>query len=249
MVDTDRSDSSAAPAASHFPTTRQSLVQRAAHGDAETAARAIRELCAIYHEPIRSWLARNLPQVRKRDDAVQGFVEHMLQQNRFRNFQWGAAKFRSFLIKCLKWYLRGEHRKGEAEKRGGGAEPVNLDDVEVGQPAETDQLLDRDLALAVHHRVMARLAAERYAADAKAARLQALRPFLFGDTASASQSEIATRLGMTVGAVSKAVFDLRDAYFELLRDEVMQVTTPESLAEEMRYLGTLLAQVEAPDFP
>jgi DNA-directed RNA polymerase specialized sigma24 family protein len=249
MEDTDRNDSSTAPATSGFPTTRPSLVQQAGQGDSETAARAIRELCAIYHEPIRSWLARNLPQVRERDDAVQGFVEFLLEQNRFRNYQRGAAKFRSFLIKCLKWYLRGEHRKGEAEKRGGGAEPVNLEDVEVGQPAETDQLLDRELALAIHRRVMARLAVERYAAEAKAARLQALRPFLFGDTANASQAEIATRLGMTVGAVGKAVFDLRDAYFEFLRDEVMQVTTPESLAEEMRYLGTLLAQVEAPDFP
>jgi len=250
MDDTDRIGSSTAPPASHFPATRPSLVEQAAHGDPETAARAIRELCAIYHEPIRHWLARNLPQVRERDDAVQGFVEHLLQQNRFRNFQWGTAKFRSFLIKCLKWYLRGEHRKGEAEKRGAGAEPVNLGDVEVGQPAETDQPLDRELALAVHRRVMARLAAERYAAEEpKATRLQALRPSLFGDTANVSQAEIATRLGMTVGAVSKAAFDLRDAYFEFLRDEVMQIATPDGVAEEMRYLGTLLAQVEAPDFP
>ena len=97
MDDTDRIGSSTAPPASHFPATRPSLVEQAAHGDPETAARAIRELCAIYHEPIRHWLARNLPQVRERDDAVQGFVEHLLQQNRFRNFQWGTAKFRSFL--------------------------------------------------------------------------------------------------------------------------------------------------------
>ena len=124
MDDTDRIDHSTATAGGCFPATRSTLVQQAAHGDAESADRAIRELCAIYHEPIRNWLARNLPQVRERDDAVQGFVEHLLQQNRFRNFQWGGAKFRSFLIKCLKWYLRGERRKAEAEKRGGRAEPV-----------------------------------------------------------------------------------------------------------------------------
>jgi DNA-directed RNA polymerase specialized sigma24 family protein len=246
---TPRSDSSSAPPASHFPATRPSLVQQAAHGDAETAARAIRELCVLYRAPLRHWLARHLPQVRDHDDAAQGFVEFLLEQNRFRSYQPGAAKFRSFLIKCLKWYLRGEHRKAEAEKRGGGTEPVNLDDVEVGQVAETDQQLDRELALAIHRRVMSRLAKERYGAESKQARLQGLRPFLFGDTAGASQTEVATRLSMSVGAVSKALFDLRDAYFEFLRDEVMQITTPENLADEMRYLGTLLAQVEAPDFP
>jgi DNA-directed RNA polymerase specialized sigma24 family protein len=249
MHDTGQIDNHTAPPTGAFPATRPSLVHQAVHGDPETAACALRELCAIYHEPIGHWLACHLPQVRERDDAVQGFVEHLLEQNRFRSFQWGAARFRSFLIKCLKWYLRGEHRKAEALKRGGGATPVNLEDVEVGQPAETDQQLDRELAVAVHRRVMARLAVERYAAEPKAARLRALRPFLFGDTAVASQAEIASRLGMTAGAVSKAVFDLRDAYFEFLRDEVMQITTPGGLAEEMRYLGTLLAQAEAQDFP
>jgi RNA polymerase sigma factor (sigma-70 family) len=249
MDHTDRIDSSTAPPSGHFPTTRRSLVQQAAQGNPESVARAIRELCTIYHKPIYNWLARHMPQVRERDDAVQGFVEHLLVQNRLRNFQWTSARFRSFLIACLRYYLQSEHRKSEAKKRGGGAEHANLDDVEVGQPAETDEALDQELALTMHRRVMARLATERYTEELKAIRLQALRPFLFGDTTGASQAEIANHLGMTVGAVSKALFDLRDAYLELLRDEVMQITTPEGCAEEMRYIGTLLAQVDSADFP
>jgi len=190
MDDTDRIGSSTAPPASHFPPHGHRWWSRRPTVTRNRPPAPSGSLCAIYHEPIRHWLARKPAQVRERDDAVQGFVEHLLQQNRFRNFQW-AGQVSVLPHQMPQVVPAGEHRKGEAEKRGAGAEPVNLGDVEVGQPAETDQPLDRELALAVHRRVMARLAAERYAAEEpKATRLQALRPSLFGDTANVSQAEI-----------------------------------------------------------
>ena len=54
-------------------------------------------------------------------------------------------------------------------------------------------------------------------------------------------SEIASRVGMKEGAVSKAVFDLRRHFAEEIRREIQEtVTDEESVEEELRYLVRLL---------
>jgi hypothetical protein len=47
---------------------------------------------------------------------------------------------------------------------------------------------------------------------------------------------------LNANAVKKAVFDLRDAYAEIFREEILETTAREDVAEEMRYLLTLLAR-------
>ena len=47
--------------------------------------------------------------------------------------------------------------------------------------------------------------------------------------------------------VKKAVFDLRQEYYEVFRDEVSRLVRPDLIDEETRYLMTLLAGSSATD--
>jgi hypothetical protein len=52
---------------------------------------------------------------------------------------------------------------------------------------------------------------------------------------------------MSANHVKKAVFDLRQEYYEVFRDEVSRLVRPHLIDEETRYLMTLLAGSSATD--
>jgi hypothetical protein len=52
---------------------------------------------------------------------------------------------------------------------------------------------------------------------------------------------------MSANHVKKAVFDLRQEYYEVFRDEVSRLVKPDLIDEETRYLMTLLAGSSATD--
>ena len=225
-----------------FPDTLWSMVSEAGKGTSAQSAEALRHLCAIYREPILNWLRRNYNPTQA-EDLTHGFIEHLLEKNRLEHFARGNAKFRSFLLKCLKRFLRGEWRKDTADKRGGGWEPVSVEEHEVGASAELDRELDRDFAVTVHRQTLLRLR-EKFDRAGQGVRFEMLRQFILGDDPSLTYGEVAERLHLKTNAVKKAVFDLRDAYYEAFRQQVAQTTNGESVEEEMRYLVTLLADAD-----
>lgn len=230
-------------ASSPFPPTLWTLVGEASAGQSEKAEAAIRQLCEIYQEPIVHWL-RVRGHGEEARDLANGFVEFLLEKNRLEKFTRRETKFRSFLLKCLNGFLRDEWRKRTAEKRGGGVPPASLDEVEVGRGEELAKILDRQIALAIHRRVMAQLATE-YAENGKSRRFDELKPFVLSSDGTTSYAEVGERLGMTANNVKIAVLRLRARYFELFREEVSQTSTREEVDAEMRYLITLLEDTEA----
>lgn len=206
---------------------------------------ALRSLCERYRDPILHRLQQQ-GYGQEAENLAQGFVQFLLEQNRLKAFVRGEARFRSFLLKCLKGFLRDEWRKRTAGKRGGGAFHESLQEVEVGREAEWDRLLDRRFAFTIHHRAVSRLAVEREKKGEKA-RFEQLKPYLLGGTeGGASYAEVAIRLGMTPNNVKVAVLRLRGRYAELFRDEVLQTASRVEVDEEMRYLITLLADEDVP---
>jgi DNA-directed RNA polymerase specialized sigma24 family protein len=256
MEGTGQTSSTGGPG-SPFPTTRWTLVQQAAQGDPEAAAQALRELCVLYRDPIHVWLRRHGPNLQDAEDLTHGFVVWLLSENRLaanpnrpkgkgrRGFQRGSARFRSFLLECLQGYLHDLREKAKAAKRGGGAAPAETEPDEIADTSTADPQHDVDFARTVHRRTLERLLAERYAQDPK--RLQRLRGFILGRNSSVSYAEVGAELGLKTGAVKKAVFDLRDAYSEIFREEILETTAREDVAEEMRYLLTLLARADPPE--
>lgn len=229
---------------SGFPETLWTLVAEASQANGGQSESALRTLCERYRDPILHRLQQQ-GYGQEAENLAQGFVEFLLEQNRLKNFVRGEARFRSFLLRCLKGFVRDEWRKRTAVKRGGGMAHESLEEVEVGREAEWDRLMDRRFALATHRRVVGRLAIEREK-KGEMARFEQLKPYLLGGTeGGASYAEVAARLGMTPNNVKVAVLRLRGRYAELFREEVLQTASRVEVDEEMRYLITLLAHEEA----
>jgi len=222
-----------------------SLVMEASQqSDPAQVQDALKQLCEIYRRPIVEWLLRR-GYGQNSEDLANDFVVFLLEKNRLENFARGTARFRSFLIKCLKRFLRDQWRKGNAGSRGGGVPLVSLDEfeIEIGESHQADEQIDQAFALAVHVRVMSRLE-QRFLASGQTARFQELRRFALGNESDISYAEVASRLSMNPNSVKKAVFDLRERYCDFFREEVAQTVSREHIDEEMRYLLTLLARTD-----
>ncbi len=226
-----------------FPDTLWSLVGDASWGDPDKSAAALRQLCMIYREPI---VGRLLSQGYGQDaeDLASGFVEFLLERNRLENFVRGEVKFRSFLLKCLKGFLRDQWRSRVAAKRGGGEVPVSIDELELGREEELDVILDRQFALTVHRRTVERLASE-HATGSESARFARLKAYLLGGDGAMSYADLGAELGMTVNNVKVSVLRLRRRYAEYFHEDVLQTVARDAADAEMRYLISLLANTEA----
>ena len=242
-MNADTSESSGEPVPSAFPPTMWTVVLEASQGDTEAAEKAMRKLCIIYQQPILIWLQRHGHDRDAAHDLAQGFLEYLLEKNRLLSFTKGSAKFRSFLLECLQRFIRGEWRKANAAKRGAGLDPAPLEEDRIGTEVNLERILDRSFALTVHQLTTSQME-ERFNRSGKQERFHELQRFLLGDDPDVTYAQVAERLGMKPNAVKKAVFDLRDDYYQTFHQHVAQTTKGEAIEEEMRYLVTLLADAE-----
>lgn len=233
--------------AAAFPPTPWTLVLEAARGDEERFRQALGRLCVLYRDPICSWLRRTGTGPDAIEDLAQQFIQHLLEGNRLRNVERRDTKFRTFLIECLKRFVRGEWRKEMAAKRGGGAEFAEFDESRLGTRPDLEKFLDMEFARTVHRQAMARLEAGKFASEPKKARFLELRRFIWGHDPDVSYAEIAGRMGTSANHVNKAVFDLRQDYYDAFRDEVSRTVLPHLVDEETRYLMTLLVEHDGAD--
>ena len=74
---------------------------------------------------------------------------------------------------------------------------------------------------------------------------EVLRAFLPGKSASLSYDDAAVELGLSLSAMKAAIHRLRQRFREVLRSAVARtVSAPHEVDEELRYLGSLLMQVD-----
>lgn len=224
---------------SAFPRTQWTMVLTAAHGTDDQAKQAMQSLCEAYSEPVRNWLRRTYCSAERAKDLSQAFMEHLLVANRFGNFEKRDLKFRSFLITCLKRFVRGEWRKDQASKRGGHAEHVDVDEAAVGFTPDLDRQLDLDFAVAVHYRALRYLESREY--QSKPEFFSALKRFVLRREGP-SYAEIATLLRIEPNYVKKLVHDLRHHYLDAFHREVKETVAQGAQDEETRYLLELLAR-------
>lgn len=228
-----------------FPATHWSVVMSA---KAESVT-ALSTLLQAYRKPLLGWVRSQLRGQGSPDsdaeDIVQGCMEDLIRRNFLKNVAREKGRFRTFLLSCLKNYLRDEHGRRTAEKRGGamrlesldqtGADglPVYLPPASVAGP---DREYDRAWAQAVLANALGRLAGE-CAAQGNGKLYQALEPSVFRDETGAPYREIGLALGMTEKAVKTAAHRIRGRLKELVRDEILQtVANKEDWEQEIRYL-------------
>ena len=238
-------DPRAEPGHAAFPATLWTVVLQARSEDPVRAADALHQLCVQYQRAIHAWFQRSRPawvSPGRAEEWAQDFFVFMHEKNPFRKVEHRDSRFRSFLVSCLKNFLKDKLDTELAAKRGGGAAHLDIEDANVAATAEhLHEILDRELACALHERVLAQIKSAWGKKD-HAARYEALRAHILGVQPDTSYETLGAALGLTANHVKKIVFDLREAYYDFFRAEVGQlVNDPAMLDDEMRYLAGLLA--------
>lgn len=246
MLEDGNADRNDGPGRALFDATRWSIVLRAR----EKSESALAALCETYRRPLLTWLRIQGYAPEQAEDAVQGFFAHILSRAFLENVAREKGSFRTFLLRCLKNYLRDEYHRQTAAKRGGTHAPLSLDETDgegqkVREPAANgaapDREFDRAWAKAVIANALIRLEAE-YASQGNSALCAELKPAMSVDDNAPSYAQIASRLGMSEGAVKVAAHRMRNRLATIIRNEVSQTVANESdLEEEVRYLIQLFA--------
>ena len=239
-------------AAGRFAATRWTLVLNAAQrGGEQDAAPALAELCRLYWPPLYAYARRSGHTMHEAEDLTQAFFARLLAKDGLANVAPHKGRFRSFLLAAFKHFLANEWDKARARKRGGGVVHlvIDADAAEARyacEPADTltpDRVFDRQWALTVLDRVLARLRAEQDTPES-ARRFAMLEPALAAESGAVGYADLAAGLRMTEGAVKVAVHRLRRRYRELLRADIADtVADPSQVEEEIRSLIAALAAV------
>lgn len=229
-----------------FVTTRWTQVV-ATRGDSIEARQALSDLCAAYYAPVIAFLRREGRDEDAARELAHEFFARILQGTAFDRADPARGRFRSYLLGALKHFLANRRVHGLRGRRGAGARHEPL-------PAETetdpalanalpapgvpvpDAVFDREWALSVLERALGALQREaEVAGDSRA--FEALKPWLTGDDPGTVQAEVATRLGLSEGAVRVAIHRLRRRFREAVKAEIAQTLhDPGEAADELRHL-------------
>src|SRR5215472_6303801 len=236
-----------------FASTRWTVVRQAA--DSQTASQhalsALTELCQIYWRPVYVFLRRQGVAQHDAQDLTQGFFVELIESRAYTRADPAKGRFRSFLLGALKHFVGHQRDRDQAQKRGGGALPVQLDERAIAEADmyaassrkwSADGVFEREWAAALLRQALNRLGQE-YMVAGKAALFESLKVHLTGDEAAAvSYEEMAKRLGRGATTLRSDVARLRTRYRAILREEVSAtVIDPRDVDEELRLLRQVMA--------
>src|SRR5438552_9075987 len=154
--------------AAQFPATLWSVVLLAGQDSSPKSQEALATLCRAYWFPLYAYLRRQGKSPPDAQDLTQSFLLHLLEKHTLSRVQPEKGKFRSFLLASLQYFLADERDKQQAQKRGGGATFISLDDWNAeecyrAEPAEhldPAKVFERRWAMTLLDRTLARLEAE-----------------------------------------------------------------------------------------
>jgi RNA polymerase sigma-70 factor (ECF subfamily) len=238
-----------------FTTTRWSLVLAGANsdGDQQKAAQALAELCRTYWRPIFSYVCRRGYSSEDAQDLTQDFFLMILETNWLRQADQERGRFRSLLLKSLQNFLHNVADKKQTLKRGGSVEFVSWDAWMAEAPSRLsfssraldslapERLFDLRWAATVVEHALRRLR-EECEGKGRLRLFEALRDYLTAEHTDISYTDIGGSLGVADTVVKKQLYNLRQRYRWLLRDEVAHtVESPVDVDDEIRHLCAALA--------
>lgn len=222
----------------------------AGRGSTPSSREALQTLCSGYWYPLYALARRSGRDADSAQDSVQAFFTKLIEKETLAAADPRRGRFRDFLLVAFRNHMRNETESERAFKRGGDRLQFSLDArgpegrflAEPEHRATPDRLFERDWALAVLERVLARLR-ESYASAGKGQLFDALKETLAGDE-RAVQATQAAALGMTAGAFKVAAHRLRCRYRETLRAEIAGTLAGDgNIEDEIRALFAALAPV------
>jgi len=226
-----------------FPETRWTLVLGASGGSASIANDALQSLAEQYRPAVCQWFRRAGVTAEDAEDLSQEFVLDLFQGRVLGGFTRRDSRFRVFLQTCLRNFLRDDLRRRLAQKRGGGTTLLELDESRVALPGlSAIECLDDEFALLVHRRAIDRVRTE-WDEKGLRQRFNHLEQFMFSPPAPGDYEATARSLGITLSVVKKTVFDLRQAYYQAVRQQILQTVSREEVAGELSYLVEVLCRL------
>jgi RNA polymerase sigma-70 factor (ECF subfamily) len=245
MVPAEQPSKATGQGAGVFETTHWSVVVHAGDSRSPEADSAMERLCRTYWYPLYVFVRRKGHSHEDASDLTQAFFAKFLEKRYLKSVDASLGKFRTFLLTSMTNFLANEWDKSQAQKRGGGQRVISFDDataeeryqLEPVQQTTPETLYERRWAQTVMGMVLDRLAKET---DTK--RFDALKPFLLEDKGARSYDEAAAQLGMSVTAITSAIYRMRTRFSALLVEEVSNtVDTPEGVEPELRHLLATLS--------
>jgi RNA polymerase sigma-70 factor (ECF subfamily) len=254
MMSHERGDSAAgrtmhtSAGASHFPTTRWTLVITAGDPKQKEAHSALVSLCEAYWYPLYAFVRRRGDPADQAQDLTQEFFVRVLNGRYLDRADPEKGRFRAFILTSLKFFLADEADRHRAQRRGGGnvlsLEMSSGEERYQRDPAHNEtpeRIFERRWALSMLDRVVNKLRAE-FVQHGRLEHFDRLKLFLLdqGDTPYAA---LAREMGTSEGALKVAVHRLRKRYRELFRQEIAEtVADPADVESELRFLATALAR-------
>jgi RNA polymerase sigma factor (sigma-70 family) len=227
-----------------FPPTLWTLVSGAGAG----SPAALDQLCRLYWKPIREYLRRFRLAHEDAEDLTQGFLLHLMSAGRLARPQRTLGRFRSYLLAALRHYVCDHLRRTGAvvmvPLEGDPEAGTRLAKPPLSRLPPPDVAYERGCALALIGQAFLQVQAE-YVDRGQADRFEVLQHFLPGKDPDLSQAEAGARLGLTEGAVAKAVFDLRARLRDAYRSLVAQtVASPADVDDEISHHLSVLRRSE-----
>ncbi len=228
------------PAAGVFATTHWSVVVRAADSQSPEASAAMERLCRTYWYPLYAFVRRKGHGHEDASDLTQAFFARLLEKRPLRSLDASRGKFRTFLLVSMTNFLVNEWEKTQAQRRGGGAKALSLDEALAAErfdlePADRDTpetLFDRHWA-----QTLVDFVVERLARETEEKRFEVLKGFLLEDKGAVSYETAAAQLGISVPAITSAIHRMRARFRVLLLEEVANTVAQRTdVDEELHHL-------------
>jgi RNA polymerase sigma factor (sigma-70 family) len=238
-----------------FATTRWSIILSAGDSNSEESAtrNALAELCRTYWRPIFSFVCRRGHSPEDAQDLTQDFFVMILRNEWLQRADPNRGRFRSFLLKSLENFLNNAAERSHALKRGGEMNFVSWDEWIAEAPSQIslpdkalhtlppELLFDLRWAATVVEQTLRRLR-EECESKGRLRLFETLSSYLTGERADASYPDLAAVLEIPESAVKKQLYNMRQRYRWLLRDEVSHtVENPADVDDEIRHLCAALA--------
>lgn len=135
----------------HFSATMWS---RMLAGGGPVSPETLERFLSGYWRPVYLYIRRD--RAKSNEDAkdlTQAFLAHLVEHRTLERFRPEHGRLRTLLKVALKNFLTDQHRRGEAERRGGGRTALSFDagdverlEAECAGPESADALFDREWA-------------------------------------------------------------------------------------------------------
>jgi RNA polymerase sigma-70 factor (ECF subfamily) len=210
----------------------------------EQAAIALEGLCQTYWSPLYAYVRRCGHDADGARDLTQSFFAQLIEKRRLAQADRERGRFRTFLLGAMQNFLRNEHDRAQALKRGGGREVISLDQQEAEEHVlhaaaknlTPERLFEKRWASRLIELVLERLRTE-FVADGQADLFDHLEPHLWGDATSVPYAQLADEMNLSLSALKSTTHRLRKRCRELLREEIAHtVATVADIDAEIRHL-------------